>query len=89
MRKLQIHRDRVVHWLKKGADPSLSVAQLLAHLGLDTKGNEITPKPWKKTAPPELAAKRHCGRQEEGRRGRRGPKAEEKPKAAEKPQGKR
>jgi small subunit ribosomal protein S16 len=56
--KLQIDRERVVYWLKLGADPSLSVAQLLAHQGLDKKGNEITPKPWKTLTPPEAAAKR-------------------------------
>ena len=58
--KVKIHRDRVVHWLKHGAQPSKTVAELLGHLGLDAKGNEITPKPWpkKKMAPPPKAAER-------------------------------
>ena len=82
--KFQIHRDRVVDWLKKGADPSLSVGQLLAHLGLDAKGNEIPPKPWKKKAPPALAAKRIEAAKKKAEEAA-APKAEEKPKAAEKP----
>jgi small subunit ribosomal protein S16 len=82
--KFQIHRDRVVHWLKLGADPSLSVAQLLAHQGLDKKGNEIPPKPWKKVVPPELAAKRLAAAKKKAEEAAK-PKAEEKPKAAEKP----
>ena len=58
--KVKIHRDRVVHWLKAGATPSDTVAQLLAHLGLDVKGNEVPPKPWrkKKCPPPPSAAAR-------------------------------
>jgi small subunit ribosomal protein S16 len=59
--KVKIHRDRVVHWLKHGAQPSKTVAELLGHLGLDAKGNEITPKPWpkkKQKAPPPKAAER-------------------------------
>lgn len=46
--KIKIHRDRVIDWLKRGAIPSDTVAQMLGHLGLDAKGNEIPPKPWKK-----------------------------------------
>jgi small subunit ribosomal protein S16 len=59
--KVKIHRDRVVHWLKHGAQPSKTVTELLGHLGLDAKGNEITPKPWpkkKQKAPPPKAAER-------------------------------
>lgn len=58
--KVKIHRERVVEWIKRGALPSDTVAQLLSHLGLDTKGNEITPKPWprKKMKPPKPAAAR-------------------------------
>ena len=58
--KIKINRERVVHWLKAGAVPSDTVAQLLAHLGLDAKGNEIPPRPWKKkkTPPPAPAAAR-------------------------------
>lgn len=58
--KVKIKRDRVVHWLKQGAQPSDSVAQMLRHLGLDTKGNEVPPQPWrtKRRAPPKPAAAR-------------------------------
>ena len=58
--KVKISRDRIVHWLKAGATPSDTVAQLLAHLGLDVKGNEVPPKPWrkKKAPPPPPAAAR-------------------------------
>lgn len=58
--KIKIKRDRVVHWLKMGAQPSISVAQMLRHLGLDTKGNEVPPRPWRKKrrAPPKPAAAR-------------------------------
>ncbi|MCX5655029.1 MAG: 30S ribosomal protein S16 [Planctomycetota bacterium] len=56
--KVKIHRDRVVDWLKRGAQPSDTVMQLLAHLGLDTKGNEIPPRPWGKLRPPPSAAER-------------------------------
>jgi len=59
--KVKIRRERVVHWLKQGARPSKTVAELLGHLGLDAGGNEITPKPWpkkKKKAPPPKAAER-------------------------------
>jgi small subunit ribosomal protein S16 len=58
-RKITIHRDRVSHWLRAGAVPSDTVAQLLAHAGLDRKGNEVTPRPWKKKkAPPPPAAQK-------------------------------
>jgi len=58
--KVKIHRDRVVYWLKIGAKPSETVGQLLRHLGLDAKGNEIAPKPWsrKTKGPPAAAAAR-------------------------------
>lgn len=57
--KIKIHRERVVHWLKAGARPSDTVAQMLRHLGLDAKGNEIPPKAWpKKKDPPPKAAER-------------------------------
>jgi len=59
--KVKIHRDRVVHWLRQGAQPSKTVTELLGHLGLDAKGNEITPKPWpkkKQKGPPPKAAER-------------------------------
>jgi small subunit ribosomal protein S16 len=59
--KVQIDRERVVHWLKAGAVPSKTVTELLAHLGLDAKGNEMPPRPWKrrkKKGPPPKAAER-------------------------------
>jgi len=58
--KLKINRERVVHWLKLGAVPSDTVAQMLRHLGLDLKGNEVPPRPWrkKKKALPKPAAAR-------------------------------
>jgi small subunit ribosomal protein S16 len=58
--KIKINRERVVYWLKLGAAPSDSVAQMLRHLGLDTKGNEVPPRPWRKKrqAPPKPAAAR-------------------------------
>lgn len=56
--KVKIKRDRVVHWLKAGATPSETVANLLRHLGLDEKGNEVVPRAWKKKAPPAPAAAR-------------------------------
>jgi small subunit ribosomal protein S16 len=48
--KVKIHRDRICHWIGLGAVPSKSVAELLAHLGLGSKGNEIPPRPWGKPA---------------------------------------
>ena len=59
--KVTIDRERVVHWLSAGAWPSKTVTELLAHLGLDAKGNEIPPRPWKKRkkkGPPPKAAER-------------------------------
>ena len=59
--KIKIHRERVVHWLSAGAWPSKTVTELLAHLGLDAKGNEVPPRPWKKRkkkGPPPKAAER-------------------------------
>jgi small subunit ribosomal protein S16 len=55
--KVKIHRDRVTFWLKSGAQPSETVAQLLRHLGLDRKGNEVAPKPWGKKKPSKKPAK--------------------------------
>lgn len=46
--KVKIDRDRVRHWLTAGAVPSPTVAQLLRHVGMDPKGNEVPPRPWKK-----------------------------------------
>lgn len=58
-RKIAIHRERVAHWLRAGALPTDTVAQLLAHAGLDRKGNEVTPRPWqKRKSPPPPAAKK-------------------------------
>lgn len=57
--KVRVLRDRVIYWLKVGAKPSETVAQLLGHLGIDPKGNEVTPKPWtKRKGPPPPAAAR-------------------------------
>jgi len=59
--KIKIDRERVVHWLSAGAWPSKTVTELLAHLGLDAKGNEVPPRPWKKRkkkGPPPKAAER-------------------------------
>jgi len=58
--KVKINRERVVDWLKHGAAASDTVAQLLAHLGIGERGDEIPPKPWpkKKKAPPPPAAAR-------------------------------
>jgi small subunit ribosomal protein S16 len=58
-RKVAINRERVAHWLRLGARPSETVEQLLAHVGLDRKGNDVAPRPWrKKKAPPPPAAKK-------------------------------
>ena len=46
--KITLKRDRVAHWLKVGAQPSKTVTEMLRHLGMDTKGNEVTPRPWRK-----------------------------------------
>jgi len=46
--KITLKRDRVAHWLKAGALPSKTVMEMLRHLGMDTKGNEVPPKPWRK-----------------------------------------
>jgi small subunit ribosomal protein S16 len=80
--KFKIKRDRVVHWLKLGASPTDSVSQMLAHLGLDIKGNEVTPKPWKKRGPPQAAAKRLEAAKKKAEEAAAAPKAEEKPKDA-------
>jgi len=59
--KIQINRERLVHWLKAGGAPSKTVTELLAHVGLDAKGNQIPPRPWKKKkekGPPPKAAER-------------------------------
>ena len=99
--KVKISRDRVVHWLKAGAVPSDTVAQLLSHLGLDAKGNEIPPKPWrkKKCPPPPSAADRVAAEKKKSEQAAEKKKAEasaekkpaepdaEKPKADEAPKG--
>ena len=57
--KVTLNRERVAHWLRHGAQPSATVGQLLAHVGIDPKGNEAAPKPWpKKRTPPPPAAKK-------------------------------
>ena len=55
--KVVLNRERVSHWLRAGAQPSATVGQLLAHVGIDLKGNEVAPKPWpkKRQAPPTAA----------------------------------
>jgi len=79
-RKVAIHRERVVHWLRLGAQPSETVEQLLAHSGLDRKGNEVAPRPWrKKKTPPPPAAKKVAEAKAEAP----AKAAEEKPKAGE------
>ncbi|MCX5649503.1 MAG: 30S ribosomal protein S16 [Planctomycetota bacterium] len=57
--KVTLSRERVSHWLRAGAQPSATVGQLLAHVGIDPKGNEVAPKPWhkKRQAPPPAAKK--------------------------------
>ena len=54
---IKIHRDRVVHWLKQGARPSDTCGQLLAHLGLSERGDEIPPVPWRKKRPTKAKKK--------------------------------
>jgi small subunit ribosomal protein S16 len=49
--KIEINRERVAHWLKKGAQPSDTVRRLLLHAGIDPKGNEVAPRPWRKKKP--------------------------------------
>ena len=80
--KVKIQRDRVVHWLKAGATPSDTVAQLLSHLGLDVKGNEVPPKPWrkKKAPPPPPAAARVAAAKKKEEPAAEAPKADEAPK---------
>ena len=56
--KIKIDRPRVVHWLKVGAQASDTVAQLLRHIGLDPRGNEVPPRPW---APKKLRKKKAKG----------------------------
>lgn len=46
--KIKINRERVRYWLSVGAQPSKTVEQLLRHAGLDKKGDEVQPRPWKK-----------------------------------------
>ncbi len=58
---VRIDRDRVSHWLKAGATPSETVERLLLHVGIDAKGEETRPHPWKKkrpVGPPPPAAQR-------------------------------
>ena len=83
--KVTLNRERVSHWLRAGAQPSATVGQLLAHVGIDPKGNEVAPKPWhKKRTPPPPAAKKVAEAKAEAP----AEAAEEKPKAgAEKGEG--
>lgn len=46
--KIEINRERVAHWLKMGAQPSDTVRRLLLHAGIDPRGNEVAPRPWRK-----------------------------------------
>jgi len=55
--KVTLNRERVSHWLRAGAKPSATVGRLLAHVGIDGKGNEVAPKPWTKKRTPPPAAK--------------------------------
>lgn len=76
--KVKLKRERVVHWLSVGACPSKTVAELLAHLGLDVKGNEVPPRPWKKKpkkGPPPKAVERLAAEKAE-------PEAQAAPEAA-------
>lgn len=88
--KVKIHRERVVHWLQVGASPSKTVTELLAHLGLDAKGNEMPPRPWKKKkkGPPPKAAERVAAEKAKSKE-EAPPEAEtpeaEKPEAAQEP----
>lgn len=78
--KVTLNRERVSHWLRAGAQPSATVGQLLAHVGIDPKGNEVAPKPWpKKRTPPPPAAKKVAEAKAEAP----AKAAEEKPKAGE------
>ena len=83
--KVKIHRERVVHWLQVGASPSKTVTELLAHLGLDAKGNEMPPRPWKKKkkGPPPKAAERVAA--EKAKPKEEAPPEAEKPEAAQEP----
>ncbi len=83
--KVKIHRERVVHWLQVGASPSKTVTELLAHLGLDAKGNEMPPRPWKKKkkGPPPKAAERVAA--EKAKPKEKAPPEAEKPEAEQEP----
>jgi small subunit ribosomal protein S16 len=78
--KVKIHRDRLVDWLKRGAQPSDTVAQLMAHLGLDKKGNEVPPRPWGKVRPP-LTVVEKAAKKKKAEDAAAAAKGEEKPKA--------
>ena len=78
--KVKINRDRLVDWLKRGAQPSNTVAQLLAHLGLDAKGNEVPPRPWGKVRPP-LTVVEKAAKKKKAEDAAAAAKGEEKPKA--------
>ena len=58
--KIAINRERVVHWLKLGGSPTKTVTELLGHVGIGPKGDDIPPRPWpkQKKAPPPKAAER-------------------------------
>ncbi|MDP6379915.1 MAG: 30S ribosomal protein S16 [Phycisphaerae bacterium] len=45
-KKLNVKIDRIRHWLKTGAQCSETMGELLGHLGIDGRGNDIPPKPW-------------------------------------------
>jgi len=46
--KLHIKIDRAKYWLKQGAKCSNTLLALLAHIGIDEHGGDISPRPWKK-----------------------------------------
>ena len=72
--KITLKRDRVAHWLKAGAQPSKTVMEMLRHLGMDTKGNEVPPKPWRKK-------KSRKKKTDQAAKPEAAPKADEAPKA--------
>ncbi|MDK1030635.1 MAG: 30S ribosomal protein S16, partial [Planctomycetia bacterium] len=47
-KKLRLKVDRVKYWLHRGAQCSQTMLELIAHIGIDGRGNDITPRPWKK-----------------------------------------
>ena len=79
-----IKRGRVIHWLGVGATPSKTVSELLGHLGIGPKGNEIAPKPWpkKKRGPPPKAAERLAAQKAETEKAQASEAQAETPEAA-------